>query len=275
MDKIFRSIGKYWFPALSIFAGLALLISALDSEAPQTQEVVLGAACILIVGIVSLLFLMDVVKKPMRIAVLFLSLLGAALLFVKSTTSITSEIAAKKQAKYVKDQTVQGLKDVRSALEAYRVANGSYTQNLDELTSFVKSGTVPKMMKIGQLPDSIPSEEMAMELGLIVKMPAGMTAEEAKNQGLIVRDTVQISVMEDKFENDFAKKTRTFPFDLNNIKFSPVSQKPWAIQSGFANMGGVQQPVVEVKDPEPYKGGKVLKIGDLKEANLNGNWDDD
>jgi hypothetical protein len=236
---------------------------------------VLGAACILIVGIVSLLFLLDVVKKPVRIALLFLSLIGAALLMVKSTTSITSEIAEKKQAKFVKDQTVQGLKDVRSALEAYRVANGTYTQNLDELTSFVKDGTVPKMMKIGQLPDSIPSEEMALELGLIVKMPEGMTAEEVKAQGLIVRDTVQISVMEDKFENAFAKKTRTFPFDLNNIKFAPVSKKPWSIQSGFASMGGVQQPVVEVKDPEPYKDGKVLKIGDLKEANLNGNWDDD
>lgn len=260
---------------MSIIAGLYLLISAMDAEAPQPSEVKLGAACILMVGIISLLFLLDVIRKPVRIALLFVSLIAAAYLFVKSKDSITTEIAAKKEAKFVKGQTVQGLKDVRSALEAYRVSHGGYTQDLDELQNFVKNGTVPKMMKIGQLPDSIASEEEAMELGIIVKMPAGMTAEQVKKQGLIVRDTIQISVMEDKFESEFAKKARVFPFDLKNIKFSPVSKKPWDIQAGYANMGGVQQPVVAVKESEPYKGGKALQIGDLKEAHLNGNWDDD
>ncbi len=61
-------------------------------------------------------------------------------------------ISAKKEAKFIKDQTVQGLKDVRSALEAYRLSHGGYTQNLDELMDFVENGTVPKMMKIGQIP---------------------------------------------------------------------------------------------------------------------------
>ncbi len=275
MEKTFRSLSRFWFPALCIIAGLALLISALDAEAPQPSEVKLGAACILFVGIISLLFLLDVIKKPVRIAILFLSLIGAAYLFMKSSDSITSEIAELKQAKFVKTQTIQGLKDVRSALEAFRLTNGRYTQDLDELVAFVRGGTVPKMMKIGQIPDSIPSEERAMELGLIVKMPYDMTPEEVKAAGLIVRDTVRISVMEDKFDNEFAKKTRLYPFDLETIKLAPVSKKPWDIKTGYANMGGVQQPVVEVKDPEPYKNGKALQIGSLKDAHLNGNWDDD
>lgn len=275
MEKIFRSLSRFWFPALSIIAGLTLLISAMDAEAPQPSEVILGAVCILIVGIVSLLFLLDVLKKPIRTAIMFLSLLGAVYLFMKSSDSITTEIAARKEAKFVKDQTVQGLKDVRSALEAFRLTNGRYTQDLDELVAFVRGGTVPKMMKIGQIPDSIPSEEMAMEMGLIVKMPYGMTAEEVKAAGLIVRDTVRISVMEDKFDNDFAKKTRLFPFDLETIRTAPVSKKPWDIKTGYASMGGVQQPVVEVKDPEPYDERKVLTIGSLKDNHLNGNWGND
>ncbi len=275
MENIVRSLSRFWFPALSIIAGLALLISAMDAEAPQPSEVKLGAACILIVGVISLLFLLDVIKKPVRLAILFVCLIAAGYLFVKSKDSITTEISAKKEAKFIKDQTVQGLKDVRSALEAYRLSHGGYTQNLDELMDFVENGTVPKMMKIGQIPDSVASEEQAMELGLIVKMPSGMTAEQVKEQGLIVRDTVQITVMEDKFDSEFAKKLRLFPFDLKNIKFSPASKKPWEIQAGYANMGGVQQPVVEVKESEPYKGGKALQIGSLKDAHLNGNWDDE
>jgi len=274
MEKIFRSLSRFWFPALSIIAGLIMLVSAFDAEAPQPAEVKIGAACILFVGIVSLLFLLDVIRKPLRIAILFLSLIGAAFLYMKSSESITLEIAERKQAKFVKDQTVQGLKDVRSALEAFKLTNGRYTQDLDELVAFVRGGTVPKMMKIGQIPDSIASEEKAMELGLIVKMPYDMTPEEVKEAGLIVRDTVRISVMEDKFDNDFARKTRLFPFDIEYIKSAPVSKKPWDIKTGVANMGGVQQPVVQVKDPEPYKDGKALKIGSLKDAHLNGNWDD-
>lgn len=274
MENIFKTIGKFWFPVLCIVVGIAMLVSAMSKVTPQPAEVKLGAACILAVGIFGLLFLLDVIKKPIRLVLLVISLLTAGYLFMQSSNSITSEIAEREQAKMVKDKTVQALKDVRSALEAYRVANGRYTQDLDELTTFVKSGTVPKPMRIGMWPDSIGTEENARELGLIQKMPEGMTIEQVKAQGIIVRDTVQIAVMEDKFDNEFAKKGRLYPFDIKNIKFSPVTNKPWDIKTGVANMGGVQQPVVEVKDPEPYKEEKQLKIGDLKEAHLNGNWDD-
>lgn len=273
MDNFFKTIGKYWFPALCIAAGIAILVAASGPNA-QPQEVYLGAACILLVGIASLLFLMDLIKKPVQMVLSIVFLAAAAWLFFANTNSINSEIAYQEKAKLLKAQTIQALKDVRSAEQAYYQVNKTYTQNLDELVSFVKNGTVPKLKKIGAIPDSVGTEAKAIELGLIQKMPEGMTDAEVSAAGIIVRDTIQISVMEDKFTNDHAMKSRKFDFNVDKMKFAPNSGNPWGIKAGKINIGGVDQAVLEVVDPEPFAG-EALKIGSMEDAHLNGNWKED
>ncbi len=273
MDKFFKAVGKFWFPVLCIVAGIAILAAASGPNA-QPKEVYWGASCILLVGIASLLFLMDVIKKPVQMVLSVVFLAAAAWLFYANTDSINSEIKFQEKASLLKSQTIQALKDVRSAQRAYYSVNGVYTQNLDELESFVKNGTVPKLKKIGAIPDSVGTEANAIELGLIQKMPEGMTDEEVVASGIIVRDTIQLSVMEDKFTNDYALKARKFDFDVNKMKFAPNSGKPWAIKAGNVNLGGVDQAVLEVTDPAPFAG-EALKIGSMEDAHLNGNWKED
>lgn len=274
MEKILRPIGKFWFPVICTLSGLALLYNSFDGKSPQPTEVKLGAACILFVGVISMMFMMDLIKKPVRIAVLFISLIGAAYLLIANTQTVTHEIAAQAKAKEVKTLTVQALKDVRTALETYRDVNGNYTSDLSALKRFVESGSITKIVKIGALPDSVATDEQARELGLYIKMPQGMTAEQVKVQGLIVRDTIQVPVMQEKFDNKSALKGRTSPFDAQNLLEAPASKKPWKISVGAENFGGLQRPVAMVEDPEPWMGGEALKIGGLNQNNLNGNWDD-
>lgn len=274
MEKIFRSIGKYWFPGACILSGLALLIFA-GGPNPQPQEVYLGSIAILLVGVISLLFLLDVIKKPIRIALTVVFALASVYFIMANTNTIQDEIEYKKEQQLNKAMTIQALKDVRSGQEAFRQVNGRYTQDLDELIAFVKSGTVPKVKKIGSIPDSVGTEANALELGLIQKMPSGMTDEQVQAAGLIVRDTIQISVMEDKFTNDIAVKSRKFDFDIEKLKYAPSSGKPWSVKAGITNLGGVDQPVLLVKDPEPFTKTEVLTIGSMEDAHLNGNWKED
>lgn len=278
MDNILRSIGKFWFPILCIISGVLLLFFAATgaekASEGQPVEVFLGAACVLIVGILALLFLLDLIRKPVRIAVLLVGLLAAGFLLSKNVTGITGEMAAIAEAKRVQSTTIQAMKDVRTALETYRDVNGRYTDNLKELQQFVKSGTIPRIMKIGSLPDTIASEQEARELGLFIKMPKDMTTDEILAQGLLVRDTVAISVMKDKFDNDIARKGRIYPFDIENIVKAPISKKNWIIKTSMTMLGGVNTSVVEVTDPAPWKDSEALKFGTLTAANLNGNWDD-
>ncbi|NNK80408.1 MAG: hypothetical protein HKO93_02835 [Flavobacteriales bacterium] len=276
MENIFRSIGKFWFPGACILAGIALLIFA-GGPNPQPQEVYLGSFAILLIGIISLLFLLDLIKKPIRIALTAIFALVAVYFVMANTSSISDEIKLQKKIKLNKAMTIQALKDVRSAQQAYREVYGIYTQDLEELAKFVQDGSVPKVKKIGSIPDSVGTEERALEMGLIQKMPEGMTDDEVKAAGLIVRDTIQIPVMEDKFTNDIAMKSRKFDFDPNKIIYAPTSGKPWEVRSGVTNIGGVDQPVLLVVDPEPFMATKseALRIGSMEDAHLNGNWKED
>lgn len=276
MDTIFKALGKYWFPAICIIAGIALLIMA-SGPNPQPSEVILGAVTIFLVGVISLLFLMDVIKKPIRIALTAVFALASIYFIMANSNSISSEIEMMEMKQLNKAKTIQALKDVRSAQEAYRAVHGVYTQDLDGLVAFVKNDSVPKVKKIGAIPDSVGTEEKALELGLIQKMPEGMTDEEVIASGMIVRDTIQIPVMEDKFTNEIAMKSRKFPLDLEKLKYAPSSGEPWEVKAGMANLGGVEQPVLEVTDPEPFMAPKseALKIGSMEDAHLNGNWKED
>lgn len=273
MDKLFRTLGKFWFPALTIAAGVFLLIAS-SGQYAQNMAVKLGSTGILLIGLVSLLFIMDVIKKPIRIALSVVFALGAIYMVNASWNSINDEIVYQKQVQAIGSETKQVLKDVRNAQEAFLLINGRYQTDLDSLIDFVKTGEIPQLKKIGAIPDSVGTETRAREMGLIVKMPEGMTDEQVRQAGLIVRDTVYIPVMEAKFTNEIAMKNRKYPFDLERIKFAPNSGEPWNVRSGTVNIGGLDRPTLLIKDPKPFTT-DTLMIGTLDDTHLNGNWKED
>jgi len=273
MEKQLRGIFKFWFPAMCIIAGITLLAAA-NGQYSQNSLVMMGAAAILIVGIVSLLYLMDVVNKPLRIALSVIFALGAVFMVKANYDSISDEITYREKVSEAQSKTIQALKDVRVAEEAFYKVNSRYTQDMDELVSFVKSGKLPQMKKIGAIPDSIGSEDKAREMGMIIKMPEGMTDAQVKKAGLIVRDTIYIPVMEAQFTNEIAMHNRKFPFDVEKLGYAPNSGKKWNAQATTKDIGGVAKAVLLIKDPEPFAG-EALTIGSLDDAHLNGNWKED
>ena len=50
-----------------------------------------------------------------------------------------------------------------------------------------------------------------------------------------------------------------------------LCEKPFAMNAGFIDVSGLQKPVFEAVDSEPFAE-PALKVGSMTEANTNGNW---
>ena len=186
--------------------------------------------------------------------------------------SIMGRINYDKQKEATRSRIIQKFKDIRTAQIAFKDANGVFTNDFNELNNFIRNGEIPIYKSIGSVPDSIEGGYAeAMELGLIVKMPEGMTDAEAAAQGLIVRDTVYASVLEERFNTEKELSKRVYPLNIDSLKFSPYKGE-FLMKTGKTEVSGAQRPTLLVQETFPFPGTDTLMIGSLNEAHVNGNW---
>jgi hypothetical protein len=150
-------------------------------------------------------------------------------------------------------KVIQGLKDIRTAELGFRQSHGTFTGDLGVLKEFVKSGTIPMVRAIGQVPDTL-------------------TEQDALKLGLIVRDTIQVPVLDSLFLSKKATEGRVFPFDPEKFTQSPTSGKPFLLSAGNISSSGRNVPVFLAKDPAPLVAGDTLMVGNMEKASTAGNW---
>lgn len=209
-------------------------------------------------------------KTLFQIVLVALAVVLAYLIFMSVQRPITFD--KQKEARY--DATVQRLKEIRSAEIAYKDIYGQFTGSWDTLINFVKNDSLRLVNKIGMLTDSM--------------IGAGITEQQAVQRGLIVRDTIKVSVLDSLFG-------KSYPID--DIKYVPVDDTVAEFHLG-ANIittgSGIKVPVFEAsvhnntylkgldrqliinlndeaRTNDKYPG---LKVGSLTEAiNNAGNWE--
>jgi hypothetical protein len=182
------------------------------------------------------------------------------------------EFEKTKDARY--EATIEKLKDIRKAQLAYKDVYGRFTGSWDTLINFIKYDSVRNVRKIGELTDSM--------------IEAKITERRAVQMGLIIRDTIRVSVKEALFTPNFN------PEDLKYIPV-PDTTAVFALGQNIVTTGsGIQVPVFEAKAHnniilrgldrqyvinmneqrrlnEKYPG---LKVGSLTETvNNSGNWE--
>ena len=177
-----------------------------------------------------------------------------------------------KDARY--DATVQKLKDIRKAEQAYKDVYGQYTGSWDTLINFVQYDSIRNVKAIGELTDSM--------------IEAKITEKKAIEMGLIIRDTIRESVLASLFGKNF---------DANSLRYVPVPGEPTEFHLGqtiITTGSGIKVPVFEARahnnvilrgldeqlvinlndsrrTNDKYPG---LRVGSLVEANNNaGNWE--
>ncbi len=207
--------------------------------------------------------------------VIQIALVGIAIVlvyFIYKSIELPIEFEKAKDARY--EVTVAKLKDIRKAELAYKDVNGQFTGSWDTLITFVKNDSLPLVRKIGMLTDSM--------------IEAGLNEAKALKQGLIIRDTIRISVLDSLFGT-------TYP--IEKLKYIPVEDTIAEFHLGatiITTGSGIKVPVFEAKahnntilknldrqmiinlndqkrTNDKYPG---LKVGSLVEANNNaGNWE--
>ncbi|MBK8226298.1 MAG: hypothetical protein IPK70_03880 [Flavobacteriales bacterium] len=246
-----KSIGGYVFPVLLIIlGGIVFILAVMDG---QNVWVKLGAFLTLLTGAMALLLQMGILSRKAGVAVGLLCAAAALFLAFRNYRSVASEIESREAKRAYDDKIKQALTDVREAQRKYKLANGAYTGNLEVLRDFVKQGTYPVIRAIGQVPDTL-TEARALELGLIV------------------RDTIQVSVLDSTFRTRKALEGRVFPFSPDSFIYSPVTRKPFILKAGMLAVSGRNAPVLLCKDPSPLVAGDTLQFGSMEKPTDDGNW---
>lgn len=272
MQEIGRIVGRYLFPVLLIVIGLFLLITSsgiFTSFGAQSVWYQLGSAGILIVGILGFLFVKGIISRQVQVIVAIVIGAGALFMAFKDYDVIKDRLAYDNLKKKVEAQVIQRLKDIRKAEVAYQRENGVYTPSFDTLIDFLKNGEITLIKRLGSLPDTVPTEEMAREMGLIHQMPDTISEEEVIALGIIVRDTIMVPVGPYVFDEDDTKN-RKFPLYVDSLPYVPFGKHKFELETGTVESGGITQSVFQVKDPQPFADQFI--VGSLERSNTSGNW---
>lgn len=211
-------------------------------------------------------------KMKTAIQIVLVALVVILSYFLYTSVERPLDFEQAKKERY--DATIARLKDIRKAELAYKDVHGKFTGSWDTLITFVKTGKIPLVRKIGMLTDSM--------------IEAGWTEKQALKEGKIIRDTVRVSVLDTIFGKNYK---------IDEIKFVPVKDTIAQFHLGatwITTGSGIKVPVFEAKahnntilvkldrqqvinlNEAKRTNGKYpgLKVGSLEETNNNaGNWE--
>lgn len=268
MNLLRDFFSKYLFPVILIIVGLLIVLVSKG----QTELFVLGGVAILAIGVISILYILGIINQVVQIILSILLIVAAAIFIYLDYEVIDDEMAEMAKREKIATHVIQRLKDIRTAELAYFKINNQYTGNFDTLIHFLKTAEFPVIKKLGTLPDSVPTEEMAAELGIVSPMPPNMTDEQVLDSGLLVRDTIYVSVLKSTFLTEDALAERKTPFYLDSLPKVPFSDHKFELKAGFIDVSGVKQPVFQALDPDPYD--KQFMVGSMTQASTSGNWNE-
>ena len=249
MDLL-KKFMKFGFPALEVIIGAYLV-----TFSGQGQMFIIAGVAIIASGLLTGLFIANVISKGINYALQMVILLVAVYFAYADYNSVDSEIRFARKKQKVESETIQHLKDIRTAQLAFRETHNRYIADLDSLVYFVKNDSIIEIRAIGDKPDTL-------------------STAEAISLGIIIRDTFMVSVMDAKFINipEAALKKRRYPYNPDEMIYAPFSGKMFLCEAGFIEVsGGIKRYVFEVKDPEPIAE-PPLTVGSMTEPHTNGNW---
>lgn len=300
-NNLAHQVKKFLGPAALLLVGLILLFVGFDSEVVNEDEVLeqtglfkIGGSVIFALGIVNLLYVLDIIGAKLSLVFLALFILAGGWMFRNNYLSIYGEkgnpsvhtVLWFEERDFRHGHIIQRLEDIRSAQLAYRDKYRRFCSTFDSLVDFVKNENLMIIKQNGSNPGTVMSRGQADELGYPADHELDyLTNEEAIALGYIVVDTLQIPVLEAVFSNEEAMADRSFDIRGNFIKFYPdsLAYVPFAkdgdgnpclfnMETGMVESGRQQSPVIYINDPCPYDPDFMLELGSTEQVSTSGNW---
>ena len=287
---------KFMFPVMLIVVGILLIISGKSVDPAtgisQTGDFVLGAYAILGAGVISLLYMMEVINKIVNLVLLLVLFVITGVFAVKSYNSIQITIDQRNAKEAWDVNTIQALSDIRDVQMAYKKHKGFFAPDYAELKRFLKEEKVMDRIIEGDIED----RRLTLEEGKILgyKMPqdedkyAEIDEEEAVLLNMITIDTIYYPIMEVMFTGEQAIKKnegRLYDFTIEEMGALPKEHLP-IIEDYDYNLEypmytdtlRVDDDLIShlyIYDPKPYDPfvkRDTLSIGSKTETKTNGSW---
>ena len=212
------------------------------------------------------------VKKAIQILLAVIILVLGYLIF----ESIMTPIRFKKERQHREEATIKRLKDIRIAQIAFKSEYERFTGDFDSLITFLKTGHFTVIKAIGSAPDS-----------LIEVMGKPEAEKIALGQGLIERDTIQLSVIDSLFYAGYPVDSIRFVSFTTGQEFelgageletgSKVRVKVFEAMVPYSILlEGLDPQLIAsyTEERERITGYPGLKVGSVDEATNNaGNWE--
>ena len=209
MEERSLLIKKYIFPALIILSGLMLLNTAFFSGTGSTSQsgtFTLGAFVVLLMGVVTVLYIKEIITKNTHLILLGIMLVSCLLLGFSTYSSIATTIAQIELKEKIDNNIKQGLRDIEIVQLEYKKKYGWYSDNFQELKRFLIQDSVYSISTKGIVPDYKITAEHAEILGYdpiidYIKIES-YDEEEALKCGLLTKDTSWENVLQKLFKSN-------------------------------------------------------------------------
>jgi hypothetical protein len=269
-------LGKYLASSLFIFAGILILASASEE---QPQLYMIGGVGMILAGIISVLYIADVISGMVHLIMLGVIVIGAAVYGYFVYDSIMSKIRLEASIAAHEKEVKQRLKDLRDAQLEYFIVNNKYCTSFDSLKLFVRTGYAFKIDKIGDVPEKLETEQWKF---LGYKEPPATVISEVEawklsKAGLLngfKRDTTKIAVMDKLFasRNYLASRQSIYKFNIDSMDVVPDrgGKEKFEMHHDTLIKNNVPAAVFCIWEPKPLR--DTLQVGSKTEVTTNGNW---
>ena len=291
MDKFFKEINKYVVSILLFLAGVGFLAKYLSGDELESQPtgMLISSIALIVVAALATPYVLSRLQSVHYRIMMIVGTIAAVWLGYEVFYSVDEEIQFRELKAQVDSETIQALKDIRDAQEAYQEIYGGFCDNFDSLQTFLFEPVIPVSFNMGSFNDTLPEAKSA-ELGLIlVRLDLPVVAEELgmtedafinliaqDSTSYKVRDVIYTSFYEENFSPDIRATKRLSRVSVDSLWFNPLSGERFRLETGSVESGGVMQATILVKDPTPFGREKVkkdtLRFGSLIEAHTDGNW---
>jgi hypothetical protein len=210
-------------------------------------------------------------KKVIQVLLIAL-IIVLAYLIVKS---IMRPIEFQREVTVRENAAIDKLKDIREAQKAYKDVYKRYTGSFDTLEMFLKTDSFTVIKAVGMVP-----EDWIDEVGL------AEARERAVREGIIIRETSLVSVLDSLFGKNFAVDSMKYVPYTDGVIFDIESNEIMTTSNLMVQVVEVSclyDDLLQGMDPQlviNYKDERIrltgfpgIKFGSLEEGTLTGNWE--
>jgi hypothetical protein len=285
---------KYSVPVLLLTLGIALLIVGVTKE--QGSMFMLSSVLMFIAGGLSLLYSSGKMKTLFLVIFGVLAGIAGIVMLSISWDEVSTEIKTQNRNELLSKTAKQNLEDVIYIQKEYQEKNGVYAGTWDDLTDFVKNGTVDYVFVEGSVPgrklkpeerDFLYNDNRPLDFNM-TELEAYRLSQWSNNPNSsdfkgFRRDTIQVSLIESKFESrsylEARKLSGVGSFYPDSLRYIPMTkgEEEWTLQTLDSLMlaDSTTAPAIKVDGILPFTM-KEMFFGSLTSPNeLGGSWEND